>query len=83
MDGHFGTELFAICSTTSRQKCYSTVQLVLGRGMNILIKQRVDWESIRQRKKTQNNKDNTHENKQRVDYDYKVGDKVILLNHTV
>ena len=28
------------------------------------------------------NRDNARENKHRVDYDYKFGDKVILLNHT-
>ena len=28
------------------------------------------------------NRDNARENKHRVDYDYEVGDKVVLLNHT-
>ena len=28
------------------------------------------------------NRDNARENKNRVDYDYKVGDTVMLLNHT-
>ena len=43
----------------------------------------MDWELIRQKKQTQINKDNTRENKHRVDYDYKVGDKVMLTNHNV
>ena len=42
----------------------------------------VDWELIRQRKQTQINRDNTGENKQRFKYDYKVGDKVMLADHT-
>ena len=50
--------------------------------MILLIKHRVDWELIRQRKQTQINKDNNRQNKNRVDYDYKVGDKVMLNSHT-
>ena len=38
---------------------------------------------IRQQKQTQMNRDNTRENKHIVDYEYKVGDKVMLTNHTV
>ena len=51
--------------------------------MTLLIKHRVDWELIRQKNQTQINSDNTSENKHRVDYDYKFGDKVILNNHIV
>ena len=50
--------------------------------MILPVKHRGDWELIRQRKQTQINIDNTCENKHRVDHDYKVGDKVILTNHT-
>ena len=42
----------------------------------------MDWELIRYRKQAQINRDNTQDNKHRVDYDYKVGDKFILTNHT-
>ena len=42
----------------------------------------MDWDLIRHQKQTQINRDNAHENIHRVDYDYKVGDKVILNNHT-
>ena len=49
--------------------------------MILLLKDREDWELIRQRKKTLINSDNTRENKDRVDYDYKFGDKVMLTNH--
>ena len=34
------------------------------------------------KEKTQINRDNTQENKNRVDYDYKVRDKDMLLNDT-
>ena len=50
--------------------------------MVISIKNRVDWELICQQKQTQTNKDNTREKKLRTDYDYKVGDKVMLTNQT-
>ena len=42
----------------------------------------VDLELIRQRNQAQTNKDNTLENKNRVDQYYKVGDKVMLHKHT-
>ena len=73
---------FAILSKIIRQKVYSPGQLIFGRDMILPIKHRVDWELIRQRKKTKINKDNTCENKHRVDYDYKVRDKFMLTNHT-
>ena len=34
---------FGILSTNINQKCYSTVQLIFGRDMILLIKNRVDW----------------------------------------
>ena len=51
--------------------------------MILPIKQRVNWELIRQKKQTQINRDNNQENKHKVEYDYKVGDKVMIANHTV
>ena len=72
---------FAICSITNRKKGYIPGQLVFGRDMILLVKYRVDWGLIRQQKQTQINRDNARKNKHRVDYDYKVGDKVMLTNH--
>ena len=40
---------FAILSTANRLKYYSTGQLLFGSDINILIKNMVDWELIRQR----------------------------------
>ena len=42
----------------------------------------MDWSLIHQQKQNHINRDNTHENKHRVDYDYKVGDKFMLTNQT-
>ena len=40
------------------------------------------WELIFQLKQTQINRDNARQNKHRIDYDYKVGEKVTITNHT-
>ena len=69
---------FAIFLTNNRKTGYSPGQLIFGRDMIIPIKYRVNWELIRQQKQTQINRNNTQENKHRVDYAYKVGDKVML-----
>ena len=73
---------FVIFSTTNRQKGYSLGQLIFGRDMILPIKHRADWELIRQQKQTQINRDNTCKNRHRLDYDYKVGDNVMLTKHT-
>ena len=50
--------------------------------MILQIKHNVDWGLIRQQKQMQIIIYNAQENKHIVDYDYKVGDKVMLNNHT-
>ena len=72
---------FSIRSTNNRQKGYSPGQLIFGCDIIIPIKHRVDWELIRKRKQTLINRDNTQDNKHRVDYDYKVRDKFMLTKH--
>ena len=73
---------FAICSTNNRQNGYSSEQLIFGRDIILPIKHRADRELILQQKKTQINRYNTQENKHRVDYEYKVGDKFMLNKYT-
>ena len=72
---------FVILWRNNRKRGYITGQLIFGRDMIILIKHRVNWELIRQQKQAQSNRENTRKNKQRVEYDYKVGDKVMLTNN--
>ena len=74
---------FTIRPTTSRFKGYSMVQLVFGRDIILPIKHKVDWQLIRQKNQSQNNKDNMHEKSKRVYHDFKVGYKVILNNRYV
>ena len=73
---------FAIFSTNNSQKVYSPGQLIFVRDMILPIKHTVCWELIRQRKQTHVNKYDIHKNKLKFDYDYKVGDNVILTNQS-
>ena len=80
--GILSAAAFAIFSTTNNQKVYSLGQLIFGRDMIIPIKYTVDCDLIRQQKQAQIIKDNTHENRNQVDHDYKVRNKVMLIKHT-
>ena len=80
--GILAESAFLIRSTNNRQKIYSPGQLIFGRDMIIPIKYRVDWVLLCQKKQMIINRDKTQENRNRVDYDYKVGDDVILTNNT-
>ena len=73
---------FATQSTTNMQNGYSPFQFIFGYDIILPIKHRVDWQLIRYQKQTQVNKYNTRKNRHRVDYDYKVGDKVMITQHT-
>ena len=80
--GILAAALSIIFSKPNRQKYYSPGKVIFGCDMIILIKYRVDWELICQIKQTQINRDNIRKNKHRADFDYKVGDKVMITNHT-
>ena len=71
---------FIIISTTNGLKGFSPGQLLFCRDMVLLIKHKVDWELIRQQNHMQINKDNIHENINRSDHNYKVGDEFIITN---
>ena len=73
---------FVIWSTKNSIKGYTLGQWLFGLNVILPIKNLVDWKLIRQQRHMQIDRDNTRENKYRVDYDYKVRDKVMLTNHT-
>ena len=73
---------FQFAQQPEGQKGYSPGRSIFGCDTILMIKHRVDWELICQRKYTQINRDNVCENKYRVDCDYKVRGKVMLANHT-
>ena len=62
-------------------KGYSPGKLLFGRDMILPIRHKVDWELIRHQNKTQSNEDNTHKNRNRVDHNYKIVDKIVPTNH--
>ncbi len=39
-----------------------------------------DWRKIGERRQSLTNRDNQHKNAKRIDYDYKVGAKVLVIN---
>jgi len=53
-------------------------QLVFGRDMIFDMLFTPDWDKIRERKRAQVLKDNKRENSKRKDYNFKIGDKVLL-----
>jgi hypothetical protein len=42
-----------------------------------------DWHKIGERRQSLTNRGNQQENAKRIDYDYKVGDKVLIINEGV
>ena len=54
-------------------------QLVFGQDMIFNMNKVVDWKLIEANKEQQILRDNIRENMKRIDYDYKIGDKVMIL----
>jgi hypothetical protein len=53
---------------------------ILRRGMLFDIPFVADWHNIGEQRQSLTDHGNQHENAKRIDYDYKVGDKVLLIN---
>ena len=56
----------------------SPAQLIYGRDMIFPLQYKAEWEFLRTRKQDSINKSNRRENNKRVEWTYKVGDKVLL-----
>ena len=82
MVGHLNGGIILIISTENRLRVYSPVQLLFCHDMILLIKLKVYWSLIFQRKQTRINKDTIRKNIKQVDHDYKVRDKFMLNNNT-
>ena len=67
--------------TTNGFKCYSTGQNLFGCDTILPIKHKVDREFIHQQNKRQIIKYNILKNSNLIDHNYKVGDKVMLINN--
>ncbi len=42
-----------------------------------------DWRKIGERRQSLTDRGNQHKNAKRIDYDYKVGDKVLVINESI
>ena len=70
---------FAIRTTTPAQGLYSPAQLAFGYDMLFRQKIFIDWERFKALHNKQALQNNTKENKKRLEHQYHVGDKVLLL----
>lgn len=69
---------FAIRSTHHSTLGAAPAQLVYGRDMVLPIQYVAEWDLIRKRKQLKIDESNMRENKNRVEYDYKIGDFVLI-----
>jgi hypothetical protein len=69
---------FAIRSTYHTTLKATPGQLVFQRDMILPIEHIADWQMIKHRKQQLINKNNERENAKRINYDYKVGDRVLI-----
>ena len=76
--GIFAATMFAVRATYHTTLQASPMQLVFGRDAILNIRHVADWEHIRQRKQLRINHNNKRENMQRKNYQYNIGDKVLV-----
>ncbi len=69
---------WAVCSTYHTVLKASLGAAIFGRDMLFDIPFIADWQKIGEHRQQLKDLNNTHENKGRIDYDYKVGQKVML-----
>lgn len=69
---------FAIRSTYHTTLESTPSQLVFGRDIILPIKFEADWARIRRNRQKEILRNNERENRQRIDYEYRVGDQVLL-----
>jgi hypothetical protein len=69
---------YAIRSTYHTTLQATPGQLVFGRDMILPIQFKANWAQLALRKQAVINKSNAKENKKRLEYEYKIGDKVLL-----
>ena len=79
-DGILAATMFAVQATVHTTSQYTPAQLVFGRDSILNVRHEANWKIIKERKQKLINKGNERENKNRIDYKYKEGDKVLLKN---
>ena len=81
-------EILSSIAWAIRSSYHSTLhatpgEIVFGRDMIFNMKVAIDWDLMQKNKEQQIIRDNIRENLKRIDYDYKVGDKVMVLQSGV
>ena len=71
---------YGIRSTVHGVNGFSPGQIVFGKDMLLRTQMEADIELIRARRQTAAERNNQRENRRRIAYDYKVGDKVLVLS---
>ena len=77
--------LLAAVAFATRATIHTTLnatpsQLVFGRDAMLNMEFQADWATIRARKQKRINENNDKENAKRLDYDYQVGQKILIKN---
>jgi len=78
IDTFIDNAVWAICSTYHTVLKASPGAAIFGRDMLFDIRFVADWHKIGDYRQRQTDRSNIRENNKRVDYDYKVGDKVLI-----
>ena len=71
---------YAIRSTINMTLKHTPGELAFGRDMLMSIRSQIDWKQLLSRKQDVITQINEKENKCRTDYNYKVGQKILILN---
>ncbi len=74
---------WAICSTYHRVLKASPGAAIFGRDMLFGITFMADWHKIGERRQSLTNWGNQHKNANHIDYNYKVRDKVLVINEGI
>jgi hypothetical protein len=74
---------WAICSTYHTVLKASPGAAIFGQDMLFNIPFVADWHKIGERRQSLTDRGNQHKNAKRIDYDYKVGDKVLVINEGI
>jgi hypothetical protein len=77
IDVFLSDDAWAMCSTYHTVLIASPGAAILGQDMLFDIPFIVDWQKIGEHRQQLTNLNNAHENEGRIDYDYKVGQKVL------
>ncbi len=74
---------WVICSTYHTVLKASPGAAIIGQDMLFDIPFVADWRKIGEQRQSLTNRGNQQENAKQIDYDYKVGDKVLVINEGV